>query len=91
MCAAAGLSAITSRCFTIPDPRTPSVPRTPPSAGCLLQMQTYGDPPGDIVEEMTGGAGRDLTSALANADADEGPSQPSLEELNGQLNNCKMQ
>lgn len=54
-------------------------------------MQTYGDPPGDIVEEMTGGAGRDLTSALANADADEGPSQPSLEELNGQLNNCKMQ
>eukprot|EP00198_Chlamydomonas_reinhardtii_P013080 XP_001702417.1 Pex19-like protein [Chlamydomonas reinhardtii] len=57
----------------------------------IQEMQTYGDPPGDIVEEMTGGAGRDLTSALANADADEGPSQPSLEELNGQLNNCKMQ
>ena len=28
------------------------------------QMQTYGDPPGDIVEEMTGGAGRDLGSIL---------------------------
>ncbi|KAG2425681.1 hypothetical protein HXX76_013523 [Chlamydomonas incerta] len=57
----------------------------------IQEMQTYGDPPGDIVEEMTGGAGRDLTTALANADADEGPSQPSLEELNGELNNCKMQ
>ncbi|KAG2452974.1 hypothetical protein HYH02_002311 [Chlamydomonas schloesseri] len=57
----------------------------------IQEMQTYGDPPGDIVEEMTGGAGRDLTTALANADADDGPAQPSLEELNGELNNCKMQ
>ena len=55
-------------------------------------MQTYGDPPAEIVEEMTGGAGQELNAALAAADAGEGSGAPALEELEQELGqNCKMQ
>ncbi|PNH06802.1 Peroxisome biogenesis protein 19-1, partial [Tetrabaena socialis] len=63
----------------------------------IQEMQTYGDPPGDIVEEITGGAGRDLNSILGGADGGEGgdaaggPVAPALEELSGELDKCKVQ
>ncbi|GLC41945.1 hypothetical protein PLESTB_001050800 [Pleodorina starrii] len=60
----------------------------------IQEMQTYGDPPGDIVEEMTGGAGRDINSILEAAEGEsagpDGP-QPALEELSGELDKCKVQ
>lgn len=73
---------------------TPSVLHPP----AVLQMQTYGDPPGDIVEEMTGGAGRDLSAVLNTVDPAEGeapldvPEHPAMTELMGDLDDkCKMQ
>jgi hypothetical protein len=69
-------------------PADASIRRSAPA----LQMQTYGDPPAEIVEEMTGGAGPELNAALAAADQGGVSDAPALEELERELGqNCKMQ
>ncbi|GIL62882.1 hypothetical protein Vafri_17092 [Volvox africanus] len=59
----------------------------------IQEMQTYGDPPGDIVEEMTGGAGRDINAILNAGEEDGLPAgeQPALDELSSELDKCKVQ
>ncbi|GLI62544.1 hypothetical protein VaNZ11_005208 [Volvox africanus] len=59
----------------------------------IQEMQTYGDPPGDIVEEMTGGAGRDINAILNAGEEDGIPAgqQPALDELSSELDKCKVQ
>ncbi|KXZ54253.1 hypothetical protein GPECTOR_5g343 [Gonium pectorale] len=62
----------------------------------IQEMQTYGDPPGDIVEEMTDGAGRDINAILGRAEAEPAPTdataaQPALDELSSELDKCKVQ
>ncbi|GIL69753.1 hypothetical protein Vretifemale_732 [Volvox reticuliferus] len=59
----------------------------------IQEMQTYGDPPGDIVEEMTGGAGRDINAILSAGEEEGLPAgqQPALDELSSELDRCKVQ